>query len=143
MESAIPYYYFPSAPPYLLCAFALAAGIACGTAFEATLKTLVKEWQQNRTKENFLNLSGLSIQVPYAGITISIAVFLSAGLEIFGLPRSLAYPFAGLLTAGSSWFVWRQLGKLLVELEKGGSAAMDLDIWDIDNIGRKPTSEQE
>jgi hypothetical protein len=143
MESAIPYYYFPSSPPYLLCVMALAAGIACGTAFESTLKMLVKEWQQNRTKENFLNLKGLSIQVPYAGITISIAIFLSAGLEIFGLPPLLAYPLAIFLTAGSSWFVWRQLSKLLVELEKGGSAAMDLDIWDIENMGRKPTPGQE
>jgi hypothetical protein len=142
MESAIPYYYFPSSPPYLLCILALAAGIACGTAFEATLKLLVKEWQRNRTKANFLNLRGLSIQVPYVGITISIAVFLSAGLEIFGLPRILAYPLAIFLTIGSSWFVWRQLGKMLVELEKGGSAAMDLDIWDIENMGRRPTPKQ-
>jgi hypothetical protein len=34
------------------------------------------------------------------------------------------------LTVGSAYFVWRQLGKLLVELERGGSAAMDLDIFE-------------
>jgi len=65
------------------------------------------------------------------GISISVAIFLSSGLEIFGFPPSLAYPTAIILTIGSAYFVWRQLSRLLVELEKGGSAAMDLDIFDI------------
>jgi len=124
-------YYFPSDPPYFLFAIALVAGLASGKAFEATLRQLVQEWAKNRSSRTFLSLRGFSIQLPYLGITISIAVFLSCGLEIFGFPPELAYPVAIFLTIGSAYFVWRQLGLLLVELERGGSAAMDLDMFDI------------
>jgi hypothetical protein len=124
-------YYFPSDPPYFLFGISLVAALASGKAFEATLRQLVQEWSKNRSTRTFLNLRGFSIQLPYLGINISIAVFLSCGLEIFGFPPELAYPVAIALTIGSAYFVWRQLGSLLVELERGGSAAMDLDMFDI------------
>jgi hypothetical protein len=124
-------YYFPSDPPYFLFGASLIAALACGKAFEATLRQLVQEWAKNRSTRTFLNLRGFSIQLPYLSIAVSIAVFLSCGLEIFGFPPELAYPTAIVLTIGSAYFIWRQLGRLLVELERGGSAAMDLDMFDI------------
>jgi uncharacterized protein (DUF2062 family) len=123
-------YYFPSDPPYLLFIVSLVAGLACGRAFEVTLRELVQEWAQRRSSRTLLQLKGSSIQIPYLGITLCIGVFLSSGLEIFGFPSGLAYSVAVPLTIGSAYFVWRQLGKLLVELDRGGSAAMDLDIFD-------------
>jgi hypothetical protein len=129
MESNIPYY-FPANPPYFLFMASLIAGLACGKAFEANLRQLVQEWFQSRSSRTLLNLKGIAIKLPYTGITICIGVFLSSGLEIFGFPPDLAYKVAIPLTIGSAYFVWRQLGKLLVELERGGSAAMDLDIYE-------------
>jgi hypothetical protein len=129
MEPAISYY-FPVNPPYFLFMASLIAGLACGKAFETSLRQLVQEWAQSRSSRTLLNLKGIAIQLPYAGITISIGVFLSSGLEIFGFPPGLAYKVAIPLTIGSAYFVWRQLSKLLVELDRGGSAAMDLDIYE-------------
>jgi ABC-type methionine transport system permease subunit len=123
-------YYFPSDPPYFLFVISLVAGLACGVAFESTLKELVQEWKVRRTSRTLLQLKGSSIQIPYIGITLCIGIFLSSGLEIFGFPSGLAYSVAAPLTVGSAYFVWRQLGKLLVELDRGGSAAMDLDIFE-------------
>ncbi len=117
-------YYFPADPPYLLFAISLLAGLACGSAFERVLRQNVRAWSEDKLP---LNLKGNDIKVPYLGITLSIGGFLGAGLEIFGFPPSLAYTVALPLTLGSAYFVWRQLGKMLVEFEQGGSAAMDLD----------------
>ncbi|NJM28340.1 MAG: hypothetical protein HC856_09235 [Pseudanabaena sp. RU_4_16] len=137
MESNISYY-FPANPPYFLFMVSLIAGLACGKAFESSLRQLAQEWSQSRSSRTLLNLKGLAVKLPYAGITICIGVFLSSGLEIFGFPPDLAYRVAIPLTIGSSYFVWRQLGKLLVELERGGSAAMDLDIYEeIENYQEK------
>lgn len=110
MESAIPYY-FPVNPPYFLFMAALIAGLACGKAFEASLRQLAQEWAQNRSSRTLLNLKGIAIQLPYAGIVICIGVFLSSGLEIFGFPPDFAYKVAIPLTIGSSYFVWRRAGK--------------------------------
>lgn len=123
-------YYFPPNPPYFLCIAALVASIASGVAFYATLVQLAKEWQANRSSRTLLNLKGISIQLPYLGISIGVGIFLASGLEVFGFPPNLSYPTSISLTVGIGYFIWRQLGKMLVELEKGGSAAMDLDIFD-------------
>ena len=118
-------YYYPVEPPYFLFVASLAAGIACGRAFEVSLRECVAAWSAGKA---VLQVNGAPVQVPYLGMAISVGVFLAAGLEIFGFPPSLAYPVSSLLTIGSAAFVWRQLTKMMVELEKGGSAAMDLDI---------------
>ncbi len=118
-------YYYPTDPPYFLFVVSLLAGIACGRAFEVSLRERVDAWSSGKT---VLQISGAPIQVPYGGMAISVGVFLAAGLEIFGFPPSLAYPVAVLLTIGSGLFVWRQLTRMMVELERGGSTALDLDV---------------
>jgi hypothetical protein len=123
-------YYFPTDPPYFLFVVALLAGITCGRAFEMNLRQLVGTWADTKTTAVLLELRGVQLQLPYLGMGISVGIFLACGLEIFGFPSSLAYTVAIPLTLGSAYFVWRQLGKLLVELERGGSAAMDLDAFE-------------
>jgi len=129
MPSAISYY-FPTDPPYFLCIASLLAGLACGKSFEMTLRNLVLAWSDHHSSAVMLSLKGVEIQVPYLGMGISIGVFMACGLEIFGFPTGLAYSVALPITVGIAYFVWRQLGNLLVELERGGSAAMDLDIME-------------
>lgn len=123
-------YYFPTDPPYFLFVVSLLAGITCGRAFEMNLRQLVGTWADTKTTAVLLELRGVQLQLPYLGMGISVGIFLACGLEIFGFPSSLAYTVAIPLTLGSAYFVWRQLGKLLVELERGGSAAMDLDAFE-------------
>ncbi len=123
-------YYFPSNPPYFLFAVSLVAGLACGRSFEMSLRNLVTAWHEQQSTALMLSLRSWEIQVPYWGMGISICVFMACGLEIFGFPPNLAYGVALPITGGITYFVWRQLGKLLVELEKGGSSAMDLDIME-------------
>jgi hypothetical protein len=131
MDSPSIVYYVSMHPPYFLFGASLVAALAAGKAFEATLRELVQQWSKNRSSRTLLNLRGFSIQLPYLAIAICTGVFFSCGLEIFGFPPELAYPTAIALTIVSALFVWRQLGTLLVELERGGSAAMDLDMYDI------------
>jgi uncharacterized protein (DUF2062 family) len=122
-------YYFHE-PPYLLLVMGLLAGITCGAAFEATLKQKVQEWSKNRSSRSLAQMQGLPLFIPFLGISVGICVFLAAGLEIFSFPTFLAYTISLPLTLFIGWLVWYQLGKLLGQLERGGSKAIDLDAWE-------------
>lgn len=120
------YYLFPQ-PPYLLLVAALVASLASGLAFQAVLKQSVKEWSENRSTRTLANMRGWSLLTPFLGMAGGSCFFLAAGVEIFGLPTKFAYAVSIPLTIFIAWLVWWQLGKILVQLEQGGSAALDLD----------------
>lgn len=114
-------------PPYFLLVAGMLAGLTSGLAFEATLKELVQEWARTRSSRMLANLQGVQVQLPFLGICIGVCVFLGSGLEIFGFPTWLSYAISVPLTIFMGLLVWFQLGKLLVQLDKGGSRALDLD----------------
>lgn len=114
-------------PPYFLLVAGMLAALASGLAFEATLKELVQAWAKTRSSRMLANLQGVQLQLPFLGICIGVCVFLGSGLEIFGFPTWLSYAISIPLTIFMGWLVWYQLGKLLVQLDKGGSKALDLD----------------
>lgn len=121
-------YLFPQ-PPYLLLVVALLASIASGSAFQAVLTQSVKEWSENKSTRSLATMRGLSLFTPFLGMAGGAFFFLSAGVEIFGFPTKIAYALALPLTIGTAWLVWWQLGKILTQIEEGGSAALDLDSW--------------
>lgn len=121
-------YYFPD-PPYFLLIAGLLAGVASGIAFESALKQFVNEWSKNRSRRSLANLKGSQLKLPFVGISGGVCFFLSAGLEIFGFPGAIAYFISVPLTLFIAWLIWWQLGKVLIQLEKGGSQSLDLDSW--------------
>ena len=122
-------YNFPQ-PPYFLLIFGLFAGITSGAAFEATLKQKVQEWSKNRSTRTLAQMKGVQLVMPFIGIAAGICVFLAAGLEIFGFSSWLSYSVSLPLTLFIALLVWSQLGKLLSQLERGGSRSLDLDAMD-------------
>jgi hypothetical protein len=110
-------YYFPQDPPYFILFAGLFAGIACGAAFDGTLR-------QNA------NSDGIPLRLPFLGICLGIIFFLSAGLEIFGFPTWLAYSIAFPLTVFIAILLWFQLRVVFRQLDRGGSPALDLDSWE-------------
>lgn len=122
-------YNFPE-PPYFLLFAGLFAGMTCGAAFEATLKQKVQEWSKNRSTRTLAQMKGLQLLIPFLGIAGGICVFLAAGLEIFGFPTWLSYSISLPLTVLIGVLVWLQLSKLLDQLERGGSKALDLDSFE-------------
>ena len=120
-------YHFPE-PPYFLLIFGLFAGITSGAAFEATLKQRVHEWSKNRSTRTLAQMKGVQLVMPFVGIAVGICIFLTAGLEIFGFPTWLSYSVSIPLTLFTAVLVWSQLAKLLIQLEQGGSKALDLDM---------------
>ncbi len=119
--------YYYSTSPYFLLIAGLLAGLASGVAFDASLRQLVNEWAKNRSTRTLAILKGPQLAVPFLGICGGICFFLGSGLEIFGFQTKISYAIAIPLTIGTAALVWWQLGRLLVQLEQGGSKALDLD----------------
>jgi formate hydrogenlyase subunit 3/multisubunit Na+/H+ antiporter MnhD subunit len=122
-------YYIPD-PPYVLLVAGLLASIASGVAFEAVLKQSVQEWAKHRSTRSLAKMQGMELFLPFVGMALGVCLFLASGVEIFGFPTKLSYAIAVPLTVFISWLVWRQLGVILVQLERGGSRAIDLDALD-------------
>lgn len=122
-------YYFPE-PPYVLLIAGLLISLTSGAAFDAVLKQSVRDWSKNRSTRRLATMRGIQLFFPFVGIALGACVFLSAGMEVFGFPSKLAYAIALPLTVFIGWLVWWQLGKILAELDRGGSAALDLDSFE-------------
>lgn len=114
-------------PPYFLLVAGLLMSVTSGLAFEATLKQAVQEWARNRSTRTLANLQGMGLFLPFLGICVGVCVFLASGIEIFGFPGMIAYGVSFLLTVMTAALVWYQLGIILIQLERGGSKALDLD----------------
>lgn len=121
--------YALSDPPYLLLVVGFFIGISCGLSFQSILKEKVQEWSKSRSSRIIAELQGFRLLLPYFGICLGVCVFLAAGLEMFSMVRWLAYAIALPLTLLMGLLIWLQFGKLLAQLEKGGSRALDLDIF--------------
>jgi len=119
--------YYYSTSPYFLLVAGLLAGLASGLAFDASLRQLVNDWAKNRSTRTLAILKGPQLLIPFLGICGGICFFLGSGLEVFGFQTKIAYAIAIPLTIGTAALVWWQLGRLLVQLERGVSKALDLD----------------
>jgi hypothetical protein len=128
LEFIVPDYYslFPQ-PPYFLLAAGLFISLTSGLAFQAVMTDSVKDWSMNRSTRSLATMRGPSLFLPFVGMGIGACLFLSSGVEIFGFPSKIAYAIAVPMTLLISWLVWSQLGKILIQIEEGGSAAIDLD----------------
>jgi uncharacterized protein (DUF2062 family) len=122
------YYYVPE-PPYVLLIAGLLASIASGIAFEAVLKQSVREWAERRSTRSLAKMRGMELFLPFLGMALGVCVFLASGVEVFGFPTKLSYAISIPLTAFISNLIWRQLGSILVQLQQGGSKAIDLDYF--------------
>jgi hypothetical protein len=124
------YYYFLPEPPYVLFIIGLLIGITSGAAFEATLKQKVKQWSDRSRDTKLDKIQGtLELRFSYFGICLGICIFLASALEIFSVDRTFSYGFSLLTTLLICGLIWSQLGKVLMQLEKGGSQALDLDMF--------------
>lgn len=119
-------YYLPE-PPYFLLLVGLLAGMASGLAFQATLKQKVHEWSKNRSTRILAEMQGSQLQLPFLGMASGICVFLAAGLEVFGFPTWLCYGASLPLTVFTGLLIWSQLRNVLIQLERGGSKALEID----------------
>jgi D-alanyl-lipoteichoic acid acyltransferase DltB (MBOAT superfamily) len=124
------YYYFLPEPPYVLFLVGLFIGITCGAAFEATLKQKVKQWSKKVSQPALNKIQGtLELRLSYFGICLGICIFLASALEIFSVDRTFAYGFSLFTTLLICGLIWSQLGKVLIQLQQGGSQALDLDMF--------------
>ncbi|MFE4105622.1 hypothetical protein [Almyronema epifaneia] len=118
-----------STPPYFLLVAGLLASFAAGAAFNTTLQQSIQTWAKNPAKQPLSQLKGPQIFVPFVGICLGVCVFLAAGLSIFGFSLKIAFAIAAVLTLLSGLLIWSQFGKILIQLEQGGSRALDLDAF--------------
>ncbi|NEQ32793.1 MAG: hypothetical protein F6K04_17605 [Leptolyngbya sp. SIO4C5] len=118
-----------STPPYLLLVVGLLASFAAGAAFNTTLQQSIQAWVKSPADRPLSQLKGPQILIPFVGICFGVWVFLAAGLSIFGFALKTSFAIAAGLTLFSGLLIWSQFGKILIQLEQGGSRALDLDAF--------------
>jgi uncharacterized membrane protein required for colicin V production len=116
-------------PPYVLMVAGFLAAVAAGSAFGATLQESTRRWAKNRDGQSLMAIRSLSLKLPYLTSCVGICVFLASGIQFFGFPANIAYGLGAVLTAFMAILVWRQLGVILAQIERGGSKALDLDAF--------------
>ncbi len=112
-------------PPYTLTVAGFVIALLCGKAFEMVLKEQVTDWSKDRSQSILAGMQGLSLMLPYLGISLGILVFLGTGMMLFGFTSGLSFLIALPLTIGTAVLIWGQLRKLLLQLEEGGSKALE------------------
>lgn len=113
------------APPYTLMLAGFIGALLCGKAFEVVLTEQVKAWSKDRTGSILAQMNSLSMLLPYTGIAVFTLIFLGTGLMLFGFTIGLSFLIALPLTLLTTALIWGQLRKLLVQLEEGGSKALE------------------
>ncbi|WP_392532098.1 hypothetical protein [Nostoc sp. C117] len=120
-------YYFPLQPPYFLLLVGFLAALTSGLALSGTLKVIVQEWPNERSENTKPRSSLKQLFVPFLGITAGTCLFMSSGLEIFGLPSLLALGVGLPVSLLTCLLVWLQLGSMMTFIEREGMQSLDLD----------------
>jgi ABC-type protease/lipase transport system fused ATPase/permease subunit len=126
MEYTLPAIYYVPAPPYCLVLIAALMGLACGKAFEVSLKQKADNWAKRRSPQPLSDVQELRLILPFAGICICSWIFLGSALTIFAVTWALGFSVAFLVVMSSAVLVWSQLTKLMKTLEEGGSEALEI-----------------
>jgi dolichyl-phosphate-mannose--protein O-mannosyl transferase len=119
-------YYLPQ-PAFLIPLLGLFIAVTCGLAFKALIQQRVYQWTRNPKILNSYKLEGSDLNITYWGICLGILIFLGGGLQIFGFGYLPAYGTSLLMTIAVSGLIWKQFGEVLLQLQEGGSKALDLD----------------
>jgi len=124
----LPYDIYSSAPYVLLMAGFLAS-VTSGYAFSETLKQSVQLWSDNRESMSLPEIRNLSLLVPFVAVCIGVCVFLASGIQIFAFSARAAYALSLPLSIVGGLLLWYQLGRVLSQIQQGGSRALDLDAF--------------
>ncbi|MDJ0553315.1 MAG: hypothetical protein QNJ68_02505 [Microcoleaceae cyanobacterium MO_207.B10] len=106
-------------PPYFLIVVGLLISLSCGFVFAKLIKQLVQDWSTNPSTCNIVSMRGLTLQLPYLGISTGALIFLSSSLQLFGFTNLVAYSICLPLTVATGVVVWIQLSKILDKMEQG------------------------
>ena len=120
------YYYIPQ-PPFFIPLIGLFIALTFGLTFQTQMQQRIQSWLKNPKTQGAYKLEGTDLTLSYQGICLGVWVFLGGGLRIFGFSSLSAFGFALFLTIGAGAFLWQQFGEMLVEVQKNGAKALDLD----------------
>lgn len=126
MDYTLPAIYNIPAPPYFLVFAAAILGLACGKAFEVSLKQKADEWVNRRTDRPLSDIQEARLVVPFAGICLCSLIFIGSALTIFAVSWAIGFTMAFFVIIVSSILVWSQLAQLMKTLEEGGSEALEI-----------------
>lgn len=119
--------YYITEAPYLLLVFGLFAGLTSGAAFEASLKQKAFNMSQTIIGSKITIKEQLDIFIPFLGICGGTLLFLAGGLGLFSVSFLVSVAIAFPVTLLIGCLIWWQLNKVLLEIQTGGSQALDLD----------------
>ena len=122
-------YYIPQ-PPFLIVILGVFVAITFGTAFQNLLGQKLRESYESPEQESSFKISPAddsAIAATFSGVCLGVWVFLGGGLLVLGFGFIPAYGVALLLTIFTAGLVWDQINQVLLQLQEGGSAALELE----------------
>ncbi|QUY41078.1 hypothetical protein HRE53_03675 [Acaryochloris sp. 'Moss Beach'] len=126
MEYTLPATYNIPAPPYFLVLIAALLGLACGKAFEVSLKQKAEEWVKRKTNKPLSDVAELRLLIPAAGVCLCSWVFLGSALTIFAVSWAQGFTTAFCVVTFSAVLLWSQMIQVMKAIEEGGSEALEI-----------------
>ncbi|WP_299410157.1 hypothetical protein [Acaryochloris sp. IP29b_bin.148] len=126
MEYTLPAIYNIPSPPYFLVLIAALLGLACGRAFEVSLKQKADDWSKKRTTKDLSDVTELRLLLPAAGVCLCSWVFLGSALTIFAVSWAQGFTTAFFVVTFSVCLLWTQMIQVMKAIEEGGSEALEI-----------------
>lgn len=121
---------FINPPVYTLIMVSNFFAIAFGFIFKDMLEYEVAKWDADRKTQPKIHYSTPNIIIAYVGLTFFTWLFMSASLSVFGLAW-FAYIVGAIVVLPTALLIWVQLGSMLQLMMVGGSAAIDIDSYNV------------
>lgn len=123
------YYYLPQ-PPIFLVLVGLFIAVTCGTAFQSVLKAEYLAKAKAKADGSFDKVNSPTLKFCFFGVCVGICVFIASGLQCFTFGGWGSYVFSLVVTLFTAYLTWSQLDEIILMLQAGGSAAIDLDSFE-------------
>ncbi len=126
MEYTLPAIYNIPSPPYFLVLIAAVLGVACGKAFEVSLKQKAEEWSKRKTDKPLSDVAEIRLLFPLAGVCLFSWIFLGSALTIFAVSWAQGFTTAFFVVTFSAVLLWTQMIQVMKAIEEGGSEALEI-----------------
>lgn len=99
-------------PPYFLLLAGLLIILACAIPLTIAIRQRIEYWSKRISPNAFPAEARLQTILPFSGTVSGFCIFLTAGLEVLGLPVLPSLVVALLVSGSVAYLAWFMLGRM-------------------------------